>query len=420
MKPNAKQAGVRFAPPVVGSAFLGLATLFSLGARGQWDPAQTFLALITIGAALAMVAFQERRARPVLMASLAVSSMVQLSALILHGGVTPAGLLLANVALLLALALPLPWRFSIPASARTQTAEAQPTRPLTSLVLLLTRPRFLDEASLQQTAGDAWGGNYADEITRLNASTIQVRSHHGVFHVHQLPAPYWPDLPTVAQAVADSVRRHAILTHRAWIGVDLVESGADVEAGASLYAPVIRFIVELADPEDTLAIFRPETGQINVWNDEVFRLLVGPGGLDRFSRDTTSQTYRVGEENAVIEEAIRKARLRFPEFRAAFRHQRAGDLFTVKALVTENGKAECIWLHVSSIHQDIVDGTLANHPIDLPSLRFGSAVTVSAAELHDWAYRLGEDPEGPVIGLFTVSSIRAAGLRTGFPFRDAP
>jgi uncharacterized protein YegJ (DUF2314 family) len=275
-------------------------------------------------------------------------------------------------------------------------------------------------SDLQQLAGDAWGGNYSESVESLNGFSFQILGVHGVFRVHSLTSPYWPDPTAVAPVVPDPATRRAVVSHGAWIGVDLVESPSPTGTAHELYAPVIRLIVELADPEDTLAVFRPETGQINIWNDEVFGLLVGPDGLDNFSRLPGPAAYRVINEDSLLLEASRHAQTRFPEFKAAFAHRRPGDLFTVKVLVTEAGRTECIWVHVDALHQETIEGRLANHPVELPSLRYGSLVAVRIADLHDWAYRLGTDDDGPVVGLFSVSSAKPSDPAPRFPFRDAP
>jgi hypothetical protein len=277
--------GKRLSLPVAGAIFVGVGSLIHLSSKGQWEPAQTFLAVVTLGSAIAMARIPRQFTKPVLMAAMTVSSVLHLASLISQGGVISAGFFVANACLVLALAMQTRFAKSEVPDTAVRVPETS-GRPLTSLVLLLSRPRTMTEPILRQVAGDAWGGNYSEEVQRLSPVTIEVRGIHGRFHVHQLHSTYWPDPSSVAPAIPETNRRSAVLTHRAWLGVDLVEPGDEIESGASLYAPVIRLIVELADPEDTLAIFRPETGQINVWNDEVFGLLVGPGGLERFSRDS--------------------------------------------------------------------------------------------------------------------------------------
>jgi uncharacterized protein YegJ (DUF2314 family) len=251
-----------------------------------------------------------------------------------------------------------------------------------------------------------------------------LRGSQGTLRIHQVAAPYWPEPQDTARQVPDPRRRSVVLTHRAWLGVDFVAPapGLPEPGPTEAYAPVIRLIVELADPEDTLAVFRPETGQLNVWNDAVFAALVGRDGLERFSEDSSlpESTVRLREDDERVREATRQARDRWPEFLAAFRHRRPGDLFTVKAPVTESGRTECIWIHVQAVTRDQIHGTLANHPVDLAPLRFGSGVSVPVSALADWAYRLGDADEGPVVGLFTVAALRQSGQRPPeYPFLES-
>jgi len=423
MKPAATPARVLASLPILGSVLLGAVTLVWLAAARNGEIGHFLLAPLITSSGLFVYYRGGNWARSVLMAALAVSAALHLAHLLGRPGFAAGAFFLTNASLLMAVAQPTRFarvRSEVPQVQPASPPIEKPPQPLTSLVLFLSKPREMSETDLLQLAGDAWGGNYAEEVIRLDAVSFQVRSSLGLFRIHHLETPYWPDPSTVAPAIADPARRHALLSHRGWIGVDLIESPLPADSSLVAYGPVIRLIVELADPEDTVAIFRPETGQLNVWNDEVFQLLVGPGGLVNFSHDTGSATYRVAEDDSAFLEAVRNARSRFPEFRSAFAHRRDGDLFTVKAMVTEDGKSECIWLHVTALQQETIQGALANHPIELPSLRFGSQVAVRIADLHDWAYRLGEDRESPVIGLFTAGSTRPAKPRPGFPFRDAP
>ncbi len=430
MKPAAPRAPISSHFALAAAVCLGILTLAWAIWHGASQASHFLLGPMTCVAAITTWRKRgQRRPRSILFIVLSLSALIHLSHFLTQPVPWAGAFAAANAFLILALAPPLPFtrsrdsaETSCPGATRSVQPPAAPGRPpsLTSLVLLLTKPRSMSAAELQQLAGDAWGGNYNDPVESLNASSFRIRSIHGVFHVHSLSSPYWPDATAIASLVIDPARRRAILSHEAWIGVDLVESPAAPGNLHDLYAPVIRLLVELADPEDTLAVFRPETGQINVWNDEVFGLLVGPNGLENFSRQLAPGAYRVAEEDARVLEASRHAQLRFPEFRAAFDHRRAGDLFSVKVLVIEGSKSECIWIHVEALHHETIEGRLANHPIELPSLRYGSLVAVRIADLHDWAYRLGTDDDAPVIGLFSAASTKPSDPAPRFPFRDAP
>ena len=175
----------------------------------------------------------------------------------------------------------------------------------------------------------------------------------------------------------------------------------------SFYPQIIRLIVELAD-EDTLAILRPETGQINLWSDDVFETLVRPQGHDEFSTPTEVPVIPVEDDDPLMTAAVEEARSRWPEFAEKFESRGKDDSFSVKAAVTAGGNTEFIWMNVIGLEPEYIHGELANEPIDLGDLKLGSRVEVSLADLNDWAYQVGEEePQG----LFTVKAITEAQKR---------
>ncbi|RYD55351.1 MAG: hypothetical protein EOP83_21690, partial [Verrucomicrobiaceae bacterium] len=141
--------------------------------------------------------------------------------------------------------------------------DAEEEKPMTSIVLLRRTPKPLDSKILLETLRDAW-----DEPRKLNEEELFIvgdgpfyvlRSPQGMWMVHNHATSYFDD-KDMAGKMPELRLRKAIEDHTAWLSVDLM-SGFLGDLPVDVYYPYIfRLIRELAD-DDTLAIFRPETGQ---------------------------------------------------------------------------------------------------------------------------------------------------------------
>ena len=292
----------------------------------------------------------------------------------------------------------------------------QTEQPLISFALLQAHPRYLTAAVLAEIVAEAWGGTYD---TRENADgdthdgfvtggddedVYFLSSPHGMFMIHNQPTPYWEDVEDVAEDLLDLRLRKPVLEHEAWMAVDLLMPFETDETPEAYYALVIRLIFELAD-DATLAVFRPETGQINVWDDDVIEALLRPGGPDSFSEPSNATVIAVSGDDPDMIEAVAEARDRWPEFVEAFHERREGEWFSVKVPVTVDGVTEFIWVEVTGIEPEYIHGTLGNDPVDLGGLKMGDVVEVPVAELNDWSIRY---PDGDSHGMFTLEAIDRA------------
>jgi uncharacterized protein YegJ (DUF2314 family) len=115
------------------------------------------------------------------------------------------------------------------------------------------------------------------------------------------------------------------------------------------------------------------------------------------------------EINAAIEEAQR----RLPEFRRALDidarrliPQIEGSLVKARFESVITHKVEHMWVEDAGFDGDMIVGTLASEPQDIPDHSRGDWVTISPKAVSDWAYREG----GRTFGGFTIRVMQKRGL----------
>lgn len=109
----------------------------------------------------------------------------------------------------------------------------------------------------------------------------------------------------------------AIEEHQAWLSVDLMSPNDEQPDLSAAYLKIGQAIAELAD-ENTLAVLRPETLDINVWSPEVIERLTTPGAYEELSEFDNVPVVRIDNDDPALIEAVESAQRRWPEFRAAF------------------------------------------------------------------------------------------------------
>lgn len=290
-------------------------------------------------------------------------------------------------------------------------AEPDDDPPMTSLVLLLREPRYLDCAILAQAASSAWGGDYEaltsdklkdhehDDAQRYvlgESPHLIVRNPEGLFIVHTVPAPYFEDSEKLADSLGEARLRKVLEDHRAWLSVDLLGPLDPSVARESFYPQIARLIAELAGP-DCLGIVRPETGAINVYDASMDQKLRGPNPLADMLEPLDAPVIEVPDDDPRMKAAVAEARRRWPEFVEAFGHREEGQHFSVKVPITAGARTEFIWVEVKGIAGGVIFGNLGNDPVDLGDLKDGDPVEVLVKDLNDWCYL----KDGQPVGLFT-------------------
>ena len=284
--------------------------------------------------------------------------------------------------------------------------DADDSKPMTSIVLLRSKPKFLDDKVLLEIIRDAWdpARKWSDEelFVAGESPVFIVRSPQGMWTLHNRSGTYFDDM-SAAERIPDLRLRKAVREHSAWLAVDLMHS-FDESLSPDLYYPYIfRLIRELAD-EDTLVIFRPETGQINIWSGEVADSLGSADPLGEFSTPVHSPVIQVSDRDPRMKEAVTEARNHFHIFRKHWEERTPDDGFIVKAAIKRKGNSEIIWILVTGLESEFIHGTLANQPVDLDGLKAGDTVEVPLADLYDWAVSLKDSREP--IGMCTEKVVR--------------
>lgn len=303
--------------------------------------------------------------------------------------------------------------------ASQESSDPEAGKPMISIVLLLRQHKAMDATILAHVVQAAWGGDYTsgdeakqDGFVVGDAPVFILKSKPGLFLVHNHPSPYWEDVTEVAAQLAELRMRKAILDHAAWLSVDLLAPEDTSLPPETYYPAIIRLIYELAD-DTVVAVLRPETGQVNLWTDDVLEALLMPSGEDRFSGvQSEVPVLPVEDDDEAMNAAIDTARRRWAEFVQAFRARGEKDMFSIKAPVTAGGNTEHIWVEVKGISSGVVFGILGNEPVALQGLALGSPVEIPEAEISDWCY---VRKDGEPVGLFSLPVIQAAQQRRSRP-----
>jgi hypothetical protein len=266
--------------------------------------------------------------------------------------------------------------------------EASDDKPMTSIVLLRRKPKPLDNRILLEHLRDAW-----DDKRKLDEEELFVagdgplhivKSPQGMWMVHNHARPYF-DVENPAERMPELRLRKALEDHKAWLSVDLMH-GFLRDLPLEVYYPYIfRLIRELAD-DDTLAILRPETGDINVWSDEVANSLGSIEPLEEFATPVHSPVISVSDQDLRMKDAVEEARRNFETFRRHWAGRGPQDSFLAKIPLREGG-------------------TLANEPVNVEGHHLGDRIETPVGDIYDWA--IAKHGAGAPLGLFTERIVRA-------------
>jgi uncharacterized protein YegJ (DUF2314 family) len=133
------------------------------------------------------------------------------------------------------------------------------------------------------------------------------------------------------------------------------------------------------------------------------------GGGSSSEPEPASNIKTLAADDPSIADAQEEAQTGWNAFVASFRKGDDELHHNVKlAMPTADGSKEHIWVEVTSITGDAIEGTLNNDPVGDLGFAYGDVVVLQRDDVEDWAvYRDGE----LVLGGFSIGS--AAGTTTG-------
>lgn len=285
------------------------------------------------------------------------------------------------------------------ASRDADAEEEESAAPLTSLVLLLREPKYLDPTILSHAASQAWDAQIlageedeAESFVVGDSPMFMLKHETSMFVVHNHDEPYFKDSEEVAEQMGELRRRKAIVEHQAWMSVDalLVE---DDEARRQAYGQIGRVLAMLAG-DDTLAVVCPESGQIVPYDDELDSLLRSGDPLEAFGNPANPPVIEIAPDDPRMQAAVAEARERWPEFVAAFENRGADERFSVKAPFQDDEHMEFMWVEVTAVEGNLILGTLGNEPVNVSNVKLGQRVRVQIDELNDWIFFRDDELHG--------------------------
>lgn len=137
----------------------------------------------------------------------------------------------------------------------------------------------------------------------------------------------------------------------------------------------------------------------------IVSIVIASSCTNTVRKDGTEEViYSVGEDDAEMNEAIRKANATLNDFKKALI---GGDtmlrLFSIKIKVdTDDGRVEHIWIGSIEMKGDTLSGRVDNIPQSISSLTESQFVRINTSDISDWMYVRNDT----LIGGYTIRVLR--------------
>lgn len=288
--------------------------------------------------------------------------------------------------------------------------------PLTSMVLLLSKPLYGDAELLREIFSKVIGEGLTireeppdkdfDEVPDLKegegflvgqSPQYMLGAPSGVYMVHDQEEPYMDDPEEAADETNELRASNALRDHKAWVAVDLVIPKDHEMPVEEHYKFIGRLIAELAEysASNCLAVFIPESSKFFPFDEEMLEGLRNGKAVDALIESIQVPVVQIKDDDEEMLAAVAEAKKTFPKFKAAFEGKGEDEqTFAIKAPITSAGNTEFIWISVSNLTDDTITGTIDNEPVDLPGIKEGDEVEVSVSELNDWTIMTEDGLEG--------------------------
>lgn len=281
-------------------------------------------------------------------------------------------------------------------------------------VMLLKDPVDISADQIMQAANRVWGvklilndssnpANPNDKHRLVDYGTGWFRIVMGErrFSVHVSEHPRCTYPATVAAEIRELRAHNRYKQHRAVLEVTLDEASTNEET----WQMAARLLVELSQNTEPLLVEAPVSGHLAVWEDSLKQGMLGENPLQAVKSVRMVPVIRVDDDSPAIKKAIQTARERWSEFAKAFANRRDGEKFSVKASFTDGDHREAMWIKVTEVTKSEVRGTLDSKPVDVGTISYGDATSVSVDEILDWLMISADGKK--LTGLFSREALQA-------------
>jgi uncharacterized protein YegJ (DUF2314 family) len=261
----------------------------------------------------------------------------------------------------------------------------------------------LPDETLHAAIIRAWGRDVRKDLNEhiVNRAPMCFVKFDGMtLLLSNVSKPYCP-AEYLEQALSEfpEMRQKAVVKeHKAFLLIDLQGPKAlRKSVKDECYRRMCRLAAEFVD-DNCLGVCIPETGPMRPFDDDVANALRSERPLQEIEKWGTPPVIPIEDDDPRLRETVAEARRRWPEFLQAFERRGPTQSFSVKAPFTDGDHKEWMWVMVSAIGDETLEGNLGNTPVNVRNVREGDRVTVRVSEIGDWGYHDGIE----LIGCFSL------------------
>jgi uncharacterized protein YegJ (DUF2314 family) len=272
-------------------------------------------------------------------------------------------------------------------------------RPLISVVLHFREPMPLTEGVLHAAVTRAWGRDVRKDRKEYISSLPPicfVKFDGMMLLLTNTKKPYCP-AEHLEQALSEfsELRQKKIVTeHKAFLSIDL-QDPKDLRKSVKddCYRRMCRLAAEFLN-DNCMGVYLPETGHLRPYDGEVKHALRSDRPLKEITKWGEAPVIVIEDDDPRLQAAVAEARRRWPDFLQALNGRSPNQDFGVKAFFTDGEHGEWMWVAVSSIDGEAIQGKLGNAPVEVRDVHEGDTVTVQTSAIGDWIYSSGEQLVG--------------------------
>lgn len=271
--------------------------------------------------------------------------------------------------------------------------------PFISVVLHFRRPIKLPEEDVHAAIRCAWGRDVRKDLNEYVASKPPicfVKFEGMLLLLSNVGKPYCPP-EILEQALAEfsEVRQQEVVReHKGFLTIDLHHpKDPGKKEKVECYRRMCRLAAEFVD-SNCMGVYLPEIGHMRPYDPEVVSALTSKQPLEEIQRWRQPPVMLIEDDDPRLVVAVAEARRRWPEFVMAFERRQPDQTFAIKTLFRDGAEGEWMWVNVSSLNGELIEGNLGNAPASVHNIREGDHVTVRVPEVGDWVYQEGDELVG--------------------------